>query len=128
RIDRGFGWAPVILDGELEPGVGGGICQVASTLHAAAVHALLEVVERRSHSRPSGYVSLGLDATVIYGEQDLVIKNPYPAPLIVHAFLPTPTKLRIELLGRDAPGKVSHSYGVMRTHDFFRRVWTKPWL
>lgn len=128
RIDRGFTWAPVIIDDEMEPGVGGGTCQVASTLHAAAVYGGMDVVERRSHSRPSGYAPLGLDATVVYGEVDLRIRNPYGSPLIVHAFLPTPTQLRIELLGRDPPGRVSHTYGVMRSHDFYRRVWTKPWL
>ncbi len=128
RIDRGFTWAPVIVDDELEPGVGGGTCQVATALHAAAVFGALEVPARRSHSRPSGYAPLGLDATVIYGEVDLKIKNPYDTPLIIHAFLPKKHTLRVELLGRDPPGKVEHSYAVIRTHDFYRRVWTKPHL
>ncbi|MEZ4226249.1 MAG: VanW family protein [Polyangiaceae bacterium] len=128
RIDRGFGWAPVIVADELEPGVGGGTCQVATALHAAAVHGVLDVVERRSHSRPSGYAPLGLDATVVYGEVDLKIRNPYDSPLIIHAFFPNPHLLRIELLGRDPPGKVEHKYAVIRSHDFYRRVWTKPFL
>jgi hypothetical protein len=128
RIDRGFTWAPVIIDDEMEPGVDGGTCQIASTLHAASVYGALQVVERRSHSRPSGYAPLGLDATVIWGEVDLRVQNPYDSPLIVHAFLPTPKTLRVELLGRDPPGKVTHTYGVMRSHPFYRRVWTKDWL
>lgn len=128
EIGRGFTWAPVIVDDELEPGVGGGVCQVASTLHAAAVYGLLELTERRSHSRPSGYVPLGLDATVVDGEVDLKLRNPYPAPLILHAFLPAPTRLRIELLGQPSPGRVEHSYAVMKTHEFYRRVTTKPWF
>jgi hypothetical protein len=127
-LDRGFVYAPVIKDDELEPGVGGGTCQVASTVHAAAVYGAIEIPKRRSHSRPSGYAPMGLDATVIYGEVDLEVKNPYDTPLIVHAFLPTPTKLRVEFLGRLPPGKVEHVYGVMHAHDFYRRVWTKPWL
>ena len=49
-------------------------------------------------------------------------------PLILHAFLPTPDKLRVEFLGRESPGKVEHTYAVIRTHDFYRRVWTKPFL
>jgi vancomycin resistance protein YoaR len=128
RIDRGFVNAPVIVDDEIEPGVGGGTCQVASTLHAAAVYGGMDIVQRRSHSRPSGYTPLGLDATVVYGEVDLKIKNPYDSPLIIHAFLPTKGALRIELLGRDPPGKVEHTYAVIKTHDFYRRVWTKSWL
>jgi len=113
---------------ELEPGVGGGVCQVASTLHAAAVYGGFEILQRRSHSRPSGYTPLGLDATVIDGELDLKLKNPYESALIVHAFLPTPTTLRIELLGRDAPGKVEHFYQVKEKHEFVRRVVVEPSL
>lgn len=127
-LDRGFVMAPVIRDDELEPGLGGGTCQVASTVHAAAVYANLDIVARRSHSRPSGYAPLGLDATVIWGEVDLKLKNPYPTPLILHAFLPTPTKLKVELLGREPSAKVEHAYAVIKTHDFYRRVWTKPFL
>jgi len=125
---RGFVWAPVIVNDELEPGVGGGVCQVATTLHAAAVYGLLEVEERRSHSRPSGYAPLGLDATVIYGKVDLKLKNPYDTALMVHAYLPTRTTLRVELLGREPPGVVKHVYAVTEKHDFARRVASKSFL
>jgi len=125
-VERGFTEAPQIVADELEPGVGGGVCQVASTLYAAAVYGGLETVQRRSHSRPSGYTPLGLDATVIDGELDLRLRNPYDSALIVHAFLPTPTSLRVELLGRDAPGKVEHFYQVKEKHEFVRRVVVEP--
>lgn len=126
-LERGFTWAPVILDDELTPGVGGGTCQVASTLHAAAVYGALDIVDRRSHSRPSGYAPLGLDATVVWGQVDLKIRNPYDTPIIVHAFIPTPGFLRVEVLGR-APPKVDYTYAISRASDFYRRVTTKPWL
>jgi vancomycin resistance protein YoaR len=125
-LERGFTEAPQIVADELEPGVGGGVCQVASTLHAAAVYGGFEILQRRSHSRPSGYTPLGLDATVVDGELDLKLKNPYDSALIVHAFLPTPTTLRVELLGRDAPGKVEHFYQVKDKHEFVRRVVVEP--
>jgi len=125
-LERGFTEAPQIVADELEPGVGGGVCQVASTLHAAAVYGGFEILQRRSHSRPSGYTPLGLDATVIDGELDLKVRNPYDSALIVHAFLPTPTTLRVELLGRDAPGKVEHFYQVKEKHEFVRRVVVEP--
>jgi vancomycin resistance protein YoaR len=125
-IERGFTYAPQIVAEELEPGVGGGVCQVASTLHAAAVFGGFEVTQRRSHSRPSGYTPLGLDATVVDGELDLRVKNPYDTALIVHAFLPTPTSLRIELLGRLPQGKVEHFYQVKEKHEFVRRVVVEP--
>jgi hypothetical protein len=97
-------------------------------LHAAAVYGALDVVQRRSHSRPSGYAPLGLDATVIDGEVDLKLRNPYDTPIIVVAFLPKPTTLRVELLGREPPGRVEHVYAVVEKQDFYRRVTTKPEL
>jgi vancomycin resistance protein YoaR len=127
-LERGFIDAPVIVADEVEPGVGGGVCQVATTLFAAGVLGGLDVVKRRSHSRPSGYAPLGLDATVIDGEVDLQLKNPYPVPIIVHAFLPTSTRIRIEMLGTAPPGKVEHSYAVTKSEDFFRRVARHPEL
>jgi len=125
-VERGFTFAPVIVADELEPGVGGGVCQVASTLHAAAVFGGFDIVQRRSHSRPSGYTPLGLDATVIDGELDLKVRNPYDTALIIHAFLPTRTSLRVELLGRDPPGKVEHFAEVKEKHEFVRRIVVEP--
>lgn len=127
-LERGFVDAPVIVADELEPGVGGGVCQVATTLFAAGVLGGLDVVKRRSHSRPSGYAPLGLDATVLDGEVDLQLKNPYPVPIIVHAFLPVPTRIRVEMLGVSAAGKVEHTYAVRKSEDFFRRVDRHPEL
>ncbi len=125
---RGFVWAPVIVNDEMEPGVGGGVCQVATTLHAAAVYGLLEVIERRSHSRPSGYAPLGLDAAVIYGKVNLKLRNPYDTALMIHAHLPGNDLIRIEFLGREPPGKVQHTYAVIEKHDFVRRVSQKSFL
>ncbi len=127
-LERGFVDAPVIVQDELEPGVGGGVCQVASTLFAASVLGAVDIVRRRSHSRPTGYTPLGLDAAVIDGELDLQLRNPYPVPLIVHAYLPVPTRVRVELLGAVTPGKVEHSYTVRESADFFRRIARRPEL
>jgi vancomycin resistance protein YoaR len=124
--ERGFRNAPVIVADELEPGLGGGVCQVASTVFAAAMLGGLEIVERRSHSRPSGYAPLGLDATVIYPEVDLRLRNPYDTPLMLHAFLPNGRVLRVELLGREPPGKVEHFFAAESPQPFTRRVVVKP--
>lgn len=126
--ERGFVDAPVIVNDEMEKDVGGGVCQVASTLHAAAVFGNLEIVRRRSHSRPSGYAPLGLDATVIDGTQDLRIKNPYDTPVLIHAYLPSQFVIRVELLGRDADARVEHKYTVSETKPYSRRIWRRPEL
>jgi vancomycin resistance protein YoaR len=120
---RGFSMAPVIVADELEKGLGGGVCQVASTLFGAAMLGGFEIVRRRSHSRPSGYAPLGLDATVIYDEHiDLELRNPYETPVMVHAFLPNEKVIRVELLGREPPGKIQHYFAVQKRDPFTRRV------
>jgi vancomycin resistance protein YoaR len=127
-FERGFRNAPVIVQDELEEGLGGGVCQVASTLFAAAMLGGLEIVTRRSHSRPSGYAPLGLDAVVIYPEVDLKLRNPYPSPVIVSARIPDDKHFRVELLGVDPPGKFEHFFGVETREPFARRVAVKPEL
>jgi vancomycin resistance protein YoaR len=124
-FERGFRNAPVIVQDELEDGLGGGVCQVASTLFAAAMLGGLEIVTRRSHSRPSGYAPLGLDAVVIYPEVDLKLRNPYPLPVIVHATVPDDKHFRVELLGVDPPGKFEHFFAVEKRDPFARRVAVK---
>lgn len=126
--DRGFVDAPVIINDVMESGMGGGVCQVATTLHAAAIYGGLEITQRRSHSRPSGYAPLGLDATVIDDVQDLRIKNPYPVPLYVRAYLPSRYVVRVEFLGAELDGKVKHSNWVVERHAFTRRIVEKPEL
>lgn len=71
----GFREAPVILNGKLTPGIGGGICQVSTTLYNAVLRAGLEIVERRNHSLPVGYAPLGQDATFASGHINFKFKN-----------------------------------------------------
>ncbi len=127
-LERGFTYAPEIVGDELEMGVGGGTCQVASTLHAAAVFGALDVVDRRSHGRPSSYTKLGLDATVAWGKVDLKLRNPFPFPVLLHAYLPKPTVVRVEVLGGEPQAKVEYKYAINRSDDFFRRITLKPFL
>lgn len=124
-LERGFDWAPEIYDDEMVPGIGGGTCQVASTLHAAAVMGGLEIVRRRPHSRPSSYIPLGLDATVIDGEVDLILRNPYPVPLVLHADEPRSGWLRIEFLGAELDGRIEYRFAVRERFPFYRRISTK---
>ncbi len=78
-----FRMAKVIADGKLVEGMGGGTCQIASTLYAAAFFAGLPILTRAPHSHPSFYIKLGLDATVVYGALDLRFQNDLPYPLVV---------------------------------------------
>jgi len=73
--EAGFLMAMVISDGKFVPGLGGGICQVSSTLYNSVLSANLEVIERHSHSLPVTYVPRGKDATIAYGTLDFKFKN-----------------------------------------------------
>jgi len=102
---RGFLPAPTIEQGILTETPGGGTCQTASTLYAAAFFAGMDLVQRRAHSRPSGYILLGLDATVTYPNIDLVFRNPFNFPVVIH-YKVADGKMTVELLGRERPRMV----------------------
>ncbi|SMB98704.1 Vancomycin resistance protein YoaR, contains peptidoglycan-binding and VanW domains [Thermanaeromonas toyohensis ToBE] len=76
--ERGYVEALVIESLEFAPGVGGGVCQVSTTLYNAALRAGLTVVERQPHGLSVSYVPPGLDATVAYGLIDLKLRNDTP--------------------------------------------------
>ncbi len=80
-LERGYLPAPVFMVAETLDSVGGGICQVSSSLYNAALLAGLEVVERHPHYRQVESVPPGLDATVWYGLADLKLRNPFPWPV-----------------------------------------------
>ena len=73
--ERGFSEAGVIINNEHGVDIGGGVCQVATTLYNAARTAGLTIVERHSHSLQVHYVEKGRDAAVVYGEKDLCFRN-----------------------------------------------------
>ena len=77
-LERGFRVAPVIIGGEYEEDVGGGVSQVATTVFNAAWEAGLKIVERNPHSLYISRYPLGRDATVNYPDLDLVFRNDTP--------------------------------------------------
>jgi len=91
--DRGFRVAHVIEQGKLVDGVGGGACQVASTLAAAVRYSGLEIIEAHPHSLASAYIQPGLDATVAMtagSEVDFKFRNNFQRPVTIRAeILPT---------------------------------------
>ena len=71
----GYKTAKVYENGAVVDGIGGGICQISSTLYNAVLKANLEIVERRNHQFITSYVPEGRDATVAYGVTDFKFKN-----------------------------------------------------
>ena len=82
---RGFKDAGVFSNGQVTEGVGGGICQVSSTIYMAVLRADLEVVQRRNHSLVVGYTPIGQDATVYYGAIEFIFKNNTAYPVRINA-------------------------------------------
>jgi vancomycin resistance protein YoaR len=95
----GYKVAMVIAQGELVDGIGGGTCQISGTLHGAAFFAGLEIVERYPHTRPSSYIKMGLDATVVYPTINFRVKNPFDFPVVLHEIVQGGT-VRAEILGK----------------------------
>jgi len=147
--DRGFVPAPAIFMGEVADDIGGGTCQVSSTLHAAAIVSGLDIEERSPHSRPSKYIPKGLDATVSCPEgkgeckPELALKSPYPWAVtckaeIGEAEAPADKALTISFYGAAAAPRVDirwkgakpddswtkkfHKTGKIRTATYKKRV------
>lgn len=83
-IAAGYKEAPIYVNGEVVDGLGGGICQITSTLYNAVVYANLEVTERSNHQFVPSYVTASRDATVVYGAIDFQFKNNrnYPIKIV----------------------------------------------
>lgn len=74
-IAAGYKNAAIYQNGEVVDGLGGGICQISSTLYNAALFANLQMVELYNHQFVPSYVTAGRDATVVYGVKDFKFKN-----------------------------------------------------
>lgn len=83
--ERGFLDAVIIENGVYTDGLGGGVCQVSTTVYGALLRTELTVTQRRPHSLVSSYVDPGQDAMVAWGTSDLAFENSYDMPVLLHA-------------------------------------------
>jgi len=84
-IAAGYKEAKIYSSGQVIDGLGGGICQISSTLYNSVVYANLEIVSRRNHQFLTSYVGAGRDATVVYGATDFKFKNTRNYPIRIKA-------------------------------------------
>jgi vancomycin resistance protein YoaR len=84
--EKGYLRAPIIVRGEASEDIGGGICQISSTLFNAVDRAGLQIIQRYSHSKNVPYVPPGRDATVSWYGPDFSFKNKYNQPILIRAF------------------------------------------
>lgn len=116
--NNGYKSAPVILNNELVPGMGGGVCQVATTMYNAVLQAGLEVMERQHHTFPPAYVPVGQDATIAGSYIDFKFKNNTGNPIFIFAEAPG-SKIAIKFFSkRQPPGrKVKVESQVLNVED-----------
>jgi vancomycin resistance protein YoaR len=115
---EGYKIAHVITAGEMVDGLAGGTCQISTTLFGAAFFAGLDIVKTINHSRPSAYTPLGFDATVVWPNTDLKLKNPYEFPVVIHYRVANGEAL-VEILGKPRPyDKVVFERHVMESTPF----------
>lgn len=103
---RGYKEAGVYLNGEVTTGLGGGICQVSSTLYNAVLLANLEIVDRSNHTFKPTYVPAGQDATVSWGSPDFKFKNNRNYP--------------IRIVASSGSGRVSFNIYGLKTDDDYQ--------
>lgn len=86
-IKNGFRSGPMLIRGKLSNDVGGGLCQISTTLFNALLWANFEILERYNHSIDAHgekrFFTLGQDATVAYGYKDLIVRNISQTPLLL---------------------------------------------
>ena len=114
--DKGYKEAPVILEGRLVPGIGGGLCQVSTTLYNAALLANLPVIQRRNHGLTVAYVEPGRDAAIAFPATDLKILNDRSHYIWISAGVEG-GELTFSLFGRPTGEKVVISSKILETYE-----------
>ena len=98
--ENGYREAKIIVNNEYVEGLGGGVCQVSSTLYNAALLSGLEIIEANKHSKQVGYIKYGFDAMVNFGSSDLKFRNNTNEKLTIITNY-SPTTARIRIFGED---------------------------
>ncbi|MDD2629578.1 MAG: VanW family protein [Limnochordia bacterium] len=97
--EKGYRPAPVIVGSSVIDDIGGGVCQVSSTLYNAVRLAKLEIVERHLHGMSVTYIARGMDATVAWPDVDFKFRNNTTLPVIVSAVV-AGGQVRVEIVGK----------------------------
>ncbi|NPV71489.1 MAG: hypothetical protein HPY55_12725 [Firmicutes bacterium] len=118
NAEDGYKETPVYWRNEVRKGLGGGVCQLSTTLYNVVLLANLEVVERHSHSLTVDYVPLGRDAAVSYGEVDFKFRNNTPNYVLLKSSV-SGGKVNISMFGDlDGDPKVAIKTEVLKKVEF----------
>lgn len=111
-IAAGYKEAAIYQDGGVTDGLGGGICQISTTLYNATIQANMEIEERRNHMFVPSYAEAGKDATVVWGSTDFRFKNRRDYPI----------KIETSVSGGIAQVNI---YGLKTDNDYDLSIFTK---
>lgn len=118
--ERGYRWAGAYADGEVTTEIGGGICQVSSTLYCAAMYAQMTTTMRQNHWFAVSYLSMGYDATVSWGGPDYRFKNTRDYPVKLNVYYDDHS-VTIEFWGTNVDG--SHVQPWTATSEVYDEEW-----
>lgn len=100
-LENGYVEGSAYLNGEIVSNVGGGICQVSTTLYNALLYAEIEITERYAHSMEVHYVDLSRDAAIAQGVKDLKFKNNYETPIYIEGYVDGNNRLTFNIYGKE---------------------------
>ncbi len=115
--EKGYKFAGAYVNGKSVAEVGGGICQVSSTLYNCVLQANLEIVTRSEHVYSAGYVDLGMDATVSWGGPDFQFRNNSENPIRIEAWVEN-GGVFVRLMGTPTGVTVKMTYQVLSTTPY----------
>lgn len=116
--EAGYKEAGAYVDGETIAELGGGICQVSSTLYYCTLLADLNVTTRSAHSYVSSYITMGMDATVSWGGPEFKFKNSTSYPIRIEAWV-SDGYVRVQILGTDEKEYyIKMEYEIEETKDY----------
>lgn len=99
-IENGYKTAAAYENGQVVDSIGGGVCQIATTLYDAALQAEMEIVQRQNHSMIVTYVKPSMDAAIAGTYKDIKIKNNYSTPVYIEGYT-SGKKLIFTIYGKD---------------------------
>lgn len=112
------GYAPggTYIDGVLAESIGGGVCQLSTTLYNALLYTKLDITRRSSHSLPVGYISPGRDAAIAGDYKDLRFKNTTKTPVLLLCEA-TGNEVKVTLYGQKEAGREKVSFESVVTEE-----------
>lgn len=103
--ENGYVDGSAYVNGQVVQNIGGGLCQVSTTLYNAVLYSELEVTERSAHSMIVTYVDPSRDAAIAEGVKDLKFRNNYDTPVLIEGYIDGNNQLRFYIYGKDTRSK-----------------------